>query len=205
MTEPDHNPARAKLGTESTFLVPLAPEHTAGLRNLELSEELAFRWRHAGAHPSPEQHSASLWADVLCSFLVLDRDNGAAPLGLVTAYQPDHSNGHCRVAAARFGSSTTSGRHVMRGIALLLDYLFRGWPFRKVYFEVPEYNLGQLASGVGSLFVEEARLPDYLFLDGRYWSLSFLTVSRERWPEERERLSRFIFGSKPTADQANRN
>ncbi len=195
MIERDRDPARARLGTESTFLVPLAPEHAAGLRNLELSEELAFRWRHAGAHPSPEQYSASLWTDVLCSFLVLDKSHDAAPLGLVTAYQPDHSNGHCRVAAARFGPAGPSGRHVMRAVALLLDYLFRGWPFRKIYFEVPEYNLGQFGSGVGSLFVEEARLPDYVFLDGRYWSLTFLTVSRERWPTEREHLSRFIFGS----------
>lgn len=193
------DPSQARFHARSTVLVPLAPEHTAGLRNLELSEELAFRWRHGGAHPSPDQYAASVWMDVLCNFLVFDSSSGAGdPVGLVSAYQPDHANGHCRVAAARFIPSATAGRHVLRGAMLLLDHLFRGWPFRKVYFEVPEYNLPQFSSGIGSLLTEEARLDDYLYLDGRYWSMCFLAITREHWASERQRVKSFMFGNADT-------
>lgn len=190
------DPSRARFHAKSTLLVPLAPEHTAGLRNLELSEELAFRWRHGGSHPAPDQYAASLWTDVLCNFLVFDTSSSdGSPIGLVSAYQPDHPNGHCRIAAARFAPSTVAGRHVLRGAMLLLDHVFRGWPFRKVYFEVPEYNLPQFSSGIGTLLIEEARLADYLYLDGRYWSMCFLAMTREHWDSERQRVWPFLYGT----------
>lgn len=189
------NRAAARLESQTTQLVPLAPEHLPALRQLELSEDLAFRWRHAGTHPSPEAYVASTWNDVLCSFLVFSTQDTSSPRGLVSAYQPDHVNGHCRVAATRLGSPRAQNPAVMRGVMMLFDYLFKGWPFRKLYLEVPAYNLEQFESALTAVFTEEGRLSSYTFLDGEYWDLVFLSLSRDHWRDCRARFGRFIDGA----------
>lgn len=187
--------ADPKLEARGVRLVPLAPEHLSGLRALELSTELAFRWRHAGAHTSPEQYAASSWNDLLCSFLVFNPADLSSPRGIVSAYQADHANGHCRVAAARFGPSERPALTVMRALVLLFDYLFAGWRFRKLYFEVPAYNLPQFRSAVGQVLVEEGRLNDYVYLNGEYWDWVFLALTRERWAETKSHFSRLTASS----------
>jgi hypothetical protein len=183
-------------------LVPLAPEHLSALRNLELGDDIAFRWRHGGAHVHPDAYSQSVWDGVLASFLVFDRQNATEPRGLVTAYQADTANGHCRVAATRFGVGTSSSFATIRGLFLLFDYLFKGWNFRKLYLEVPSFNLSQFTSAADHLFDEEARLVDYVFLDGEYWDLVFLALDRAVWRDQRQRLGPFIDGGVAPAGQA---
>jgi hypothetical protein len=182
----------AKLVGRGVQLVPLGAEHLPGLRTLELSSELAFRWRHSGQHLSPAEYADAAWHDVLCAFLVFDGAAERGPRGIVTAYQADHVNGHCRVAAARFGPADTPAFAVVRGMTLLFEYLFKGWPFRKLYLEVPEYNLSQIASITEDLCPEEGRLASYCYLDGRYWDWIFLSVSRERWIEGRAPYLGFV-------------
>lgn len=180
----------ARLSSNGTTLVPLGPEHVSALRSLEISGDLAFRWRLGGLHPDPSAYPPSLWDDVLCTFLVFPDHPNEPPRGLVCAYEPDFRNGHCRLAAARFGGS--SSLHVIRGFCLLLDYVFTGWPFRKVYLEVPEYNLAQFSSVVGRVFVEEGRLSAYRYFNGEYWDLVFLALTRDGWSDVRRRYARFI-------------
>ncbi len=181
------------------MLVPLAPEHLSALRNLELGDHIAFRWRHSGAHYHPEAYSQSVWEGVLASFLVFDRERMSEPRGLVTAYQADTANGHCRVAATRFGVGTSSSFATIRGVFLLFDYLFKGWNFRKIYLEVPAFNLEQFTSAAtDGLFVEEGRLHEYTYLDGEFWDLVFLALGRDRWAEQRRRLTTFVDGRNGT-------
>ena len=190
----------SRLRGRFTELVPLAPEHLGRLRSLELEAESVFRWRHGGAHPSPDEYYSSAWSDILCSFLVFNTSDRSKPRGIVTAYHADLRNGHCRIAASRLGEVRRYSLTVSRGVFLLFDYVFRGWNFHKLYLEVPEYNLGQFSSSLESLFVKEAVLTDYCYLDGRYWDLAFLSLTREHWLSERSKLERFIDGRQGAGD-----
>jgi hypothetical protein len=68
-----------------------------------------------------------------------------------------------------------------QGLMLLADHLFRNWNFRKIYFEATEFNYAQFASGKGRLFVEEGRLTEHTFYDGRYWDLVVGSMTRDAW------------------------
>lgn len=163
------------------------------LRAAETDELLAFRWRLRGGHPSPNDFVDQLWHGLLVMFVVEKVDDGA-PVGILSAYQADQRNGHCRVAGARLSLDGSMDSSFLAGLAIFLDYLFGGWPFRKLYLETPEFNLPQFASAVDRGILEiEARLAEFVFLADRYWDVLFLAVSREKWAELRESvLGRYL-------------
>ncbi len=76
----------------------------------------------------------------------------------------------------------------MFGAALFLEYVFRGWSFRKLYFELPEFNLAQFSRGVNRLFVEEGRLREHLYYDGRFWDKVILALYRTTWEAQSKRI-----------------
>ncbi|GAA1295813.1 hypothetical protein [Saccharothrix xinjiangensis] len=155
------------------------------LRAAETDELLAFRWRLRGGHPSPHDFVDQLWAGLLVMFVV-ERVGDAEPIGVLSAYQADQRNGHCRVAGARLALDGSMDTSFLAGLALFFDYLFGGWPFRKLYLETPEFNLPQFASAVERGFlVPEARLTEFVFLADRYWDVLFLAVTRESWASAR--------------------
>jgi hypothetical protein len=188
------HPADAMLEARNVRLVPLQPEHLPHLRTFELSDELAFRWRHSGAHPNPDQFAISTFGEALCSFLILS--TSGAPMGLVVAYSADLRNGHCRVAATRFGTRRSPSPSFMRAMYLAVEYLFKGWPFRKVYFEVPDFNMHQFRSGLGRLLRLEGTLSEHVYLDRRYWDLHFISISRGDWEVEWLRVQPFVSGKR---------
>jgi RimJ/RimL family protein N-acetyltransferase len=61
------------------------------------------------------------------------------------------------------------------------ELLFGNWNLRKIYAEVPEYNLDVVWGAEQSLFEEEGRLREVEFLDGRWWDQSIGALSRDRW------------------------
>lgn len=63
--------------------------------------------------------------------------------------------------------------------ALTIDYLFRGWPFRKHYFEGTDFTLGPVKSGLGKYFHREGCLLYHEFLDGRWWDWETFAIYRE--------------------------
>jgi RimJ/RimL family protein N-acetyltransferase len=71
---------------------------------------------------------------------------------------------------------------------LALRMAFKVWNIRKVYLEVPEFNLAPILSGVGRVFHDEGRRREHLYYDGRWWDLVTLAVYRADLDE----LSRII-------------
>ncbi|HEY0638399.1 MAG TPA: hypothetical protein VGD67_12195 [Pseudonocardiaceae bacterium] len=189
------------LGNGRVRLRALTPHDLDWLRAAETDEFLAFRWRLRGAHPNPADYLDQLWNGALALFVV-ERADG--PIGIVSAYQADHRNGHCRVAAARLSADEAGDGSFLAGLALFLEYLFTGWPLRKVYLETPEFTLPQFASAVdrGILRVE-ARLEEFMFLADRYWDVLFLSASRSSWTEFLGTpLARRLLGRPDTAGPA---
>lgn len=181
--------ARSWLATAGTRLVPLAPHHMAALREVELSDYLIFRWRHHGAHPSPAEFEADIWSSGLCHFLVEDAQKRLC--GFVSAYDADLAHGHCRMAAAQF-DPRASGLSVLTGGFLLWDYLFRGWPIRKIYLESLDFNLAQFRGLLDDLAREEGVLRQHTYLEGAYHDLHILAIYREEWESGNSRAKRWL-------------
>lgn len=161
------------------YLRGVVTEDYKYLQLIETSSELAPRWRLRGRTPGPQEWLDGTSAGVLAQFMILaQRDD--ARVGLVTAYQADLQDGHARLAAMRFNPHSRSPLMIL-GVGLFIDYVFRCWDLRKLYLDVPEYNLPQLASGLASVFTLEAHLRQHYYLDGELWDQLVLAIYRNVW------------------------
>lgn len=165
------------------YLRPVTPEDYGRLRMLELGEELGVRWRFRGSTPPAERWQPG--SGILAQFLVVRQGNHRA-IGIASIYQYDFQDQHAYLAAATFEPGQRSPLMV-HGLALFLNYVFTCWNFRKLYLELPEYNVTRLSSSLGDLLVEEGRLREDIYYDGRWWDKVTLSLYRERWKQRAER------------------
>lgn len=175
--------AAAGLRGSRVALRPIEVADYPALRRAELSDELALRWRHHGRHDPPEAFGASLWLDSLFHFLAYDIRTSDI-IGIVSSYSPYWEGGSCYLAAARIGDQSRMGSKMVGAVALAIDYIFNGWPIRKIYFETAEYNFVQFDGAVGRFLEEEGRLREHVFLNGRYWDQIILALWRSTWTSQ---------------------
>ena len=100
--------------------------------------EVVHRWRFRGVVPDPSEFAQLMKSGVLVQFLVRKRAGGV-PVGYVTAYNANHREGWVYVAGLSSPEFASSGL-IPEGIRMLISYLFRVWPFRKVYLESIAFN-----------------------------------------------------------------
>jgi len=161
------------------------------------AEENIVRWRLRGRTANPQTFQQFLWGNSDVQFLICR--HGGEPIGHVCTYHSDESSGTTKVAAVLI-PKVQRRAWPLEGIFLFLDYVFASFPFRKVYFEVPGFNEGNFGLFLERFTTQEGRLVDAVFTDGRYWDLSFLTMTREDWMELKSSswgrlLSRGVLGS----------
>lgn len=183
-----------RLTTSSVRLRAIDPTDYRSLRQAEVASPIAFRWRLQGQHIPPENYPETLWNGALAVFAYnrATDTSRSEPLGVVIAYNPDPRHGHCYVGAASFeaGASIGCSLRLVDAVGLLLDFIFQGWNFRKIYFECAEYNLPQFQSFIDEC-QPEGNLVEHLWLSGRYWDLGIWSLSRESWSILRSRLGRW--------------
>jgi hypothetical protein len=167
------------------YLRPVVPEDYSFLRMVDTSAELGVRWRFRGSTPSPEQWVQAGGAQ-LAQFMVV-RASDHQPLGLTTAYNQNFQDQHAYLAAMSFDAMSPNPLMVL-GTAIFIEYVFTCWSLRKLYMELPEFNLPQFGSAVGSLFAEEGRLREDMYYDGRYWDKVVLALYRATWDERKARI-----------------
>jgi RimJ/RimL family protein N-acetyltransferase len=167
------------------YLRSVGIEDFSVLRMMDLSPELGVRWRFHGSTPSPDQWAQA--SSIALAQVLVVRSHDDQPIGIASIYQHDFESQHAYFAAAAYGSPARSPL-MMMGSALFIDYVFKCWAFRKLYLEMPEYNLAQFATGVGDLFVEEARLGEHVYYDGRRWDKLILALYRRTWEQRGPRL-----------------
>lgn len=156
------------------------------LYDLSLMPENSARWRYRGTSPSPEQFVSDLWNGTLSQFLIELREP-RTPVGLTVAYNADLANGTLYLGVL-IDPAFHKKSWPLEGVLLFVDYLFRNWPLRKVYAEAPEFSALAFASGSQHLFVEEGRLREHQFFQGRYWDYVYFAVTRECWESRGRRL-----------------
>ena len=162
--------------------------------------EISLHTRSRGTTPSPEEFRRAMWSNVFVLFAVEDIQRREL-LGVTSSYNVSHRNGTGYLAVTGTLEALRSGG-LLRGAALLIDYLFDNWPFRKLYFESPEHSFASFRSGLGTVFVEEGRLKQFEFRAGEYSDVVVCSISRSSWqllrqPTERTSASaaRLALGS----------
>lgn len=138
------------------------------------------RFRLAGATPSPESFPQLVWSGVLTQFVVTTRES-PAPIGLVSAYNPDYRHGFAYISAITDPRFTNQG-WPLEALVLLVNHVFSCWNFRKLYFESIESNYVQFASGDGSIFSVESRLREHYFIGDRHEDFVTFAIYRDEWP-----------------------
>jgi RimJ/RimL family protein N-acetyltransferase len=167
----------APLSGVAADLVPVTEECYGYLYDLSTHPSVSVRWRYHGVIPTREAFVGEIWTGIFTQLLVVDRDT-SQPAGLVVAYQGNLRNDTVWVAGVidpRF-----HGRRVsLEAIFLFINYLIVTWPFRKLYMEIPEFNLSQFGSGLRRIFREEGRLREDTYYDGQYWDMVTVALYRQ--------------------------
>lgn len=182
--------ATPPLASRRVRLRPIADQDRRFLYELMTSPEAGGRVRFGGATPSPEKVIASLWDSVLAQFVVESATSGR-PVGLVAITSPDFRNGFAYVSA--LGAPETQGTGLIAEAALLaFHYAFHTWPLRKVYMEATDDSFQAFRGGLDELFVEEGRLAEHVFWNGRYVDMVIVAVYRETWLRLVPRMMRLL-------------
>jgi hypothetical protein len=166
-------------------------QDSAFLYELMLSREAGGRVRFGGGTPSPEAIASSLWESVLAQF-VIEGVASRKPLGLVAITSANFRDSYTYLSALGPAALQGSGL-IAEGVLLGFDYAFATWPFRKIYMEATDESYQAFGSGLGRFFVEEGRLREHAYWNGRFTDVRILAVYRQVWlrlgPAMRARLS----------------
>ena len=113
------------------------------------------------------------------------------PIGLITLHDVNFQDGYASVSTTKFSIEDRSLK-MMSALVLFLDYAFRNWRFRKLYFEVPEYNMEQFDSTVREYLNVEARLVEHIYTAGRFWDRITLSLFARDWDDVRSHFAVLI-------------
>jgi RimJ/RimL family protein N-acetyltransferase len=167
-------------------LIPIMPTHYRALYQITLEPEVASSWEPSYQGGSFETWTRRLWDGVLCQYAVQHRDNQDRPNrsldGLARCYGANMRHGTARISVFTSQRTHSSGFGA-EATALLIDFLFHMYPFRKLYMEALEYNYVKFSHAVGRYFDVEAILRGHEIHAGIAWDSYLLAVSREKWME----------------------
>lgn len=159
-------PIKVRFDGRYTRIRTVTPDDYPFLYYLATSNENTSSWRFRGTSISYEDFVRRLMDNVLCHFVVESLTQNRL-LGYVVAFAPDHRNQHCHLGIVLEPKpSRTVG---IEGALLCLNYLFAMFPLRKVYVEIPEYNLVRLRSAQDRLLRLEGVLKDHLYYQDDWW------------------------------------
>lgn len=177
---------RGSYQSVSARLRPISPADVDALYSASLDPRASHRWRFRGRTPGPAEFGRLLFGhDVLCQFMVVELDSGAA-VGLISAYDVDLVAGHVKVAAQRLPAEktpSTSKGLMFEGFFIFAQYLFDHFALTKLILEVPEYNLSLLDTGQRTMLRLEGCLKSHYYYGDRYWDHYFLALYRSEWEE----------------------
>jgi len=158
-------------------LVPITSEDYPYLYDLTTSGDSALRWRYRGATPDPAMFQRQLWEGVLVQYLIAGRQSSRIG-GLVAVHGAVHEDGYAYLSIVL---SPEAQRAIwpFEGAIRFVCHVFQTWPLRKLYLNVPAFNMPPLASLVSRYASREGLLRDHTFAWGRYWDEHVLSIRRE--------------------------
>jgi hypothetical protein len=173
-----HDGCRGLVG-RSVQLRPVLPQDVGHLYRLAMGPDEIWRWRLRGRTPSPSDFETFLWTASDLQFIV-ERVDGGQVCGHVCSYQTDELGATTKVAMITDGGTGPRSWPIEGGF-LFLQHLFSAFPLRKVYFEVPAFNLSRLRAFLDRYTIEEGRLRDHVFGEARFCDLVVAAMWRYHW------------------------
>lgn len=181
MIRPALGPSRAPVSISGrwTVLVPLLPaQHMTLLRRVweeEQSELGSLYDEHVGTFTSFIQLATGLDA-----VFAVETKTRSMALGIVGSSTLDLANGHARMVIAGLEGVVGTGI-LIEAAHLLVDYLLRTYPLRKLYWEIPEFRMNTVGTSlVGTVLREEGCYRKYSFYNGRHWDRYVFAYYRDR-------------------------
>ena len=125
-------------------------------------------------------------------FYMIDTEKGET-LGFIFSYDFHLNDGHCKYTLCLYEKYQNKGYGAAAAI-LFLNYLFSSYPLRQVFVSVFDYNTHSLQCNQKSGFREVGCLPDYRFLNGHYYDLHYLHMTREDFYSRYDRTLQLLLG-----------
>jgi len=158
-------------------LIPILPTHLEFLYRLATDERIGPRWRFGGVVPGIESFQQGLTNGVLVHFIVQAKSEKVM-LGHVVAYGADLNSGYTYIGGVMDSQAVGTGIAI-EAFEVFTDYLFGTYSIRKIYMDVPEFNLPQFSLGYRDLLKEEGRLRNHAHYDGQYWDRITFALYRD--------------------------
>jgi RimJ/RimL family protein N-acetyltransferase len=124
----------------------LTTDRLAWLYASSIAGELLQRWRLFGRTPSLEQFMMNLFRDSYCQLVIVGLGDGS-PVGLAQLYGVDFRSGHAFFSLFLEAESIGTG-WPLEGAALAIDWIADRFALRRLYFEIPTFNLQALGRTV---------------------------------------------------------
>jgi RimJ/RimL family protein N-acetyltransferase len=172
------------------ILRPLFSSDYDWLYALATDQQVGRYWRFRGHTPSPETFVASIWAGVAAQFVVTKRADQTR-IGLMQFDQFNAESGYGYLSAILHPDVLGAGWPI-ESLYLFVNYLFITRNLRKIYIEASGAALTNYQSAVGALLVEEGRLVDHDYVDGRFVDCHLLALYRQTWESNRASVDRFL-------------
>ena len=131
-------------------------------------------WRYHGHIPTVDQFQHDLWSGVHTQFAV--RTPTVEFAGMVVCYDLEPNHRFAKIATIISEQSRGIGTHAT---ALFVRYLFQQADLRKLYFEVPDFNLERVGPLLSRFSRERSELSEHFFAHGAWRSLVTFGIWRE--------------------------
>lgn len=169
-------------------LRPVAPTDLNWLYTLASTPGVSERWRLGGALLAPAAFERFLKSGVWSQF-VIERRTTEEAVGLTQIFGADHHGRTAHFSLLLEGKYERSGWPI-EGVILQIRHAFEVGGFRKLYFEIPAYNLDGLGGGAERFATQEARLSEHFYFDGTYHDVCVYSLSVDSW--DRDRMNQIV-------------
>ncbi len=201
MNLPERGSLRPPISCEGRWvkLRPLSRPDFLTLFRWRADIESLHLWSSERRVPSFEEYVEEMERFIPTTVTLLILTKAEEPIGFVQGYHLSHVNGWCRFLIYLTPEHRGKG-YPVEALLLFADYGFANFNFRKVYADVFEYNEDVLRMLGAAGFVEEGRLKEHVFFQGRFWDMCHLALYREGWEELKQRLGFSLYAAQ--ADDA---
>lgn len=125
-------------------------------------------------------------------FLIIEVDKKFA--GFMVSYDYKSIDGHIKLMLY-YEKEFRSGFLSLAGIEFV-DILFQYYSIRKIYTEVYSYNLESIRYHEKAGFIEECRLKEYRYFNGKYWDVIYYSIDRNHFYLQNQHLIDRFFKNK---------
>ena len=183
-----------KLSGKGIYLKAVSDEDMPYLYSKECDLEEKHLWSESRVVPVAFEYKDEFWDRLkhfYHTFLMIYSKKEDKPIGFLFSY---NFNTNDRITYATIYVEKEYRRTYAAAVAgtLFCDYLFSFYDLRKIYAIVYDYNDASKDFLTHGGFVEEGRLKEHRYYNGRYYDMLTLALYRDKFYEKMAKLIKAI-------------